>query len=84
MSIIKIGATCLALFTCGVASADDSDMMGDNNITPEMMMEMGEAVRSDASTRISLSPSTEGLSLDLGGFIQTGYSYNGGADLDAE
>ena len=34
MSIIKIGATCLALFTCGVASADDSDMMGINVSIP--------------------------------------------------
>ncbi len=71
MSILKIGATCLALSTCGVAGADTLDMIG-------------EAVRSDASTRMSLRPATEGFSLDLGGFIQTGWSYNDGTGLDAE
>ena len=70
MNISKTGIICLAASLCGVANADNLD-----SIT--------ESVLADSSTRFSLS-GEEHLSLNLGGFIQTGWSYGSGAGLDSE
>ena len=69
----KINAIIASLALSGVAAANDYSSIDD----------VLSSVRMDASTRSTLRATDSPFTLDVGGFLQTRYSYSSGSDTDA-